>query len=1250
MRTLCGTILWAGLAVGRIAALAFVGLRAQAAPQPTNVWSVAEATSLSFEFRFLQPKGQVVVSRKCEGKGTNVRIAATMTLLPYCFRSGVWDATRGTSAWRGQQANLSSFGYEKSLETNVWYHARVVQRENTMTLLVRWKDVWREVGFCQYGWKTTETSLSVVPGQSEVRGVKRAPATGRARLYEIEPNGKDVVAEFATGQGTALLRTDYMDGTDRWTYLRPESEQLWCTRKAKAGGEEWYDRICRDGMMRISDPTMKVYSPARVWMHRPSERAAAIDYVDAHPEEAVPNRRMKFRFAADRSVWLDGKYVGATTSDVRKVTLYVPEIAPKGERLYTVAPVGTRGALKLDPADCCGAKLSDDGRVYLDISEHKEHSDPGQETDHYLSRDGFDGFRDSFVWTVPAKCWAKAKVVAGINPAAAESNSVPVVTVRIARNSFAGYGNAAATGRIDLVKSPRRKVGAAKVGGKAVDLYEYETFISVGDIQDRLYLKYGHAPLGKKPMLHAEVVGPLGRPGILWDKSQKPDWKAKSSALVFGFELVESPCEMELLQSQPGLIFGDDEERATTVRLKANVAGNYVINATIGDWWGKTVREFSVPVSLAAGEEKCVPIDLKMAEEGWYSLDLRLAGKGTEIVHHASFADMGRDTRKAGYESPFSFWWYGSYHGSTNDMNIWGPILKKMGIRRITVGDGSQTEATMKKYGITLSQIPFNIPLAMSQKPLAQKVTEYEAWLRKLLEDFPSVERRALVFHESYCGGDARYLFGLPYRQLPESAFAEAKKRYELGTALCRMIREKFPDIKIQLGNSSTSYDIMDMMFRLKFPAELFDYLGSETVARFTMPDIPSANSAPNSLWYLNRVADYYGYRQRANICYEWASHLPRELGPYDSVAWALRDKLLGFANGGTMVPLGGATPDDSYYNSDYGGIGSVDRYPYLYPTRGYVAAGVLTKELDLATFSRKVETGSQSVTALEFKRKNGECVYALWLPRGLAELKAVGAEARRIVRADAKRLERLLISPLPIFATYSKAVESFEIVARETPGAVKPENFELADALESASSVSSVNLEGRPEANYFTEKKYKVPGRFTVKDGGGCVLIERDPSGPAPAKLVPEFGYFELKNPVALKGEKQTLSVEVDGNSSWAEIMFVVEDAEGKRHYPTGIAYEGDGKAWSRVNFDGWGTMQIPFGKKSRVRSSEVVPGGDHWRCDRRGRQNSDVVYPVKIIGFGLLMPRDTLTGGRWEELKRNPNVLRLRNLGMFE
>ncbi len=1239
-----------------------------AAPPTTNVWSVAEASSLSFEFRFVKPKDAISFMRVCDEKNPRVRIQATLAILPKGARSTVWNAETGRAEGRTIQTNLGAYGHGEAFETNVWYRARIVSRENSSALLVEWAGAWRELAFFMYDRRTTECFLRVPIGAAEVRNVKRAPARGRARVQTIDANGEDIVAELTTGYGTALLRLDLADGTEQWKTLAPRSENYWCTRKEKNGSEKWYSRTCRDGVLLIDNPTLKVFSPARVWAHRPSDRAAAIDDAENNPDRCAPRVPITLRFGADGSYWVNGRYQGTSTNRVLSAMLYVPEIAPTPGRLSLAKPRPVTDTMSFDLADCCGAKRTDDGRVYLDISEHAEHSDPGQETDHYFDRDGLDGFTDSFVWSIPNRCWAKARLVAAVKPKA-PTNDVPIVTVRLARNSFAGYGDACAEGQVNLLTAPRKPAGTVVIDGITVPLFAYDVTIPVGQIQDRLYVKRGSTKYGNSPYLHVDIVGPLGRPGVLWDKSHKPDWKRRSTGLLFGLELVKSPCEMELLQSVPGLIFGDDEKRTTDVRVKANKAGKYLLTGTIGNWWQKKVRTFKVPLTLAAGEEKRVPIDLQMPEEGWYSLDLSLAfdspliknfTQSILILHRAAFADVGRDTRKAGYESPYAWWWHGAHHGGTADLSIMGPIFRKMGIRRISCGDGTQTEASMKEYGLTLSQIPFNINLAMGKKPLAQKVTEYEAWLRKLLADFPHVERRALVFHESYCkGGYPYYLWGLQDRKWKEADFAEARQRVELGVALCKMMREKFPDIKIQLGNSSTSYELLDALFRQKFPTELFDKLGSETVARFTMPDLPESSSAPNSLWFLNRVADHYGYPQRADCCYEWASHLPRELGPFDTVEWAMRDTLLAFANGATMVPIAGSTPDDAYFNSDYGGIATVDRYPYLYPTRSYVARSVLTKELDCARFTRRLETGSQTVTALEFKRANGECVYALWVPRGKATVRLVakGAfgrvkEARpmRIVRSDAKRLQTIELSTLPVFVTLEKAALRAEIVTRETPGFVKPKNFQLANALTDASELSFETLENKHEKSYFAEKSKKKDGRFTVRQGKGCVEIVRDETLPAPAPLVSEFGYFAFKNPVVLKGEPATISVEVDGNSSWAELMFVLQDAEGKRHYPTGIAYEGDGRAHGRVNFDGWGTMQIPFSSKSRVKSSEVVPGGDHWRVDRRGKKNRDIVYPVSIIGVGVLMPRDTLSGGVYEPLKKDPNVLRLRNLGMFE
>ena len=1229
------------------------------APQPENVWSFSGVSSLSFEFRFLNSKGQVVLTRSCEEKKPRTRIRSTLSMLPHCFRSNVWDADRGRSVWRGNQMSVGSFGCGKSFKECEWYKARVVARHDSTALLVHWNGVWREVAFTRYGWGTTEMSLSVMPGLSEVRNVKEARSSGRARWKEISPVSQDVFAEFATGFGQALIKIDYTDGTERWMYLWPDAETLHCTRRTKSGADEWYPRVCRDGLLRVSDPSLKIFSAPRVWAHRPSDRAAAIDYIDSHPEATAPRRRVKFRFAADRTVWLDGKYIGATTNDIRRVALYVPETAPKGERLYAASPVRIRDVIKLDPADCCGVKYSDDRKGYLDISEHKEHSDPGQETDHYQDRDGFDGFKDSFVWSIPNECWQKARIVAGVSPFAGEK-SAPIVTVRLARNGFAGYGNACAEGQINLDTFPRKAAGTAIVGGRKIKLYAYEVKIPVGDIQDRLYVKRGKTKLGAQPYLHVDIVGPLGRPGILWDRSHKPDSNIKSSALVFGIELEKAACEMELEQSVPGLVFADREKRVTPLRLKANKAGEYKISAVIRDWDGNGVKIQNERLKLAAGEERRIMLDLAAGAEGWYSLKVTLSSEDQELItHNASFADVGRDIRKAGYESPFSFWWFGAHHGGTADIEKMGPILKKMGVRRISAIDGQHTEKSMAEYGLTLSQIPFNINLAasgLSKRPVSEVVEEYEEWIRGVLARFPNVERRIIIYHESYCGGYPYYLWGGNDRVWKDADFSRAKQWYTVGVALCRMIRAKFPGFKIQLGNSSTSYEIADIMFRQKFPKELFDYVGSETVARFVMPDSPSPDSGPSSLVYLNQVADHYGYPQRSNVCYEWVSHLPRELKPSEGAEWGVRDALLAFAAGATMVPVGGTTPDDSYFNSDYGGVSSVDRYPYLYPSRGYFAAAVMTRELDQSVFTRRLPTGSQTVNALEFRRKDGSYVYAMWLPRGNAAIRLVGADdgkelrPDRAVCIDGQHLKELRISTRPVFAATRKIAQRAQILARDNTSGVVPENFQLASSLSDASSVRMAS-EGSAFNKYLLTGKYRTNGVFAVSNGDGCIAVRRDSSVKV-HKNKREFVFLELAKPVVMKGKPASLSIEVDGNSSWADVFFFVEDAEGKLFTPTRVWYEGDGRANGSVNFDGWGTLQFPFSRESRVKTSEVDARGGFWQYDARGRKTSskEIVYPVKVVGFGVAMPRNTISGGVFEPVAKNPDVLRFRNIGMFE
>lgn len=110
-----------------------------AAPM-TNVWHAAGAPTYELEFRFEKPDGQIVFGRKCDVKKPRTRIWGRMTLARGWVRGDLWDCERGTHADKANHGYTSTLSPSNTvLATNVWYRARVVQRERTSALLVDWE-------------------------------------------------------------------------------------------------------------------------------------------------------------------------------------------------------------------------------------------------------------------------------------------------------------------------------------------------------------------------------------------------------------------------------------------------------------------------------------------------------------------------------------------------------------------------------------------------------------------------------------------------------------------------------------------------------------------------------------------------------------------------------------------------------------------------------------------------------------------------------------------------------------------------------------------------------------------------------------------------------------------------------------------------------------------------------------------------------------------------------------------------------
>ena len=135
----------------------------------------------------------------------------------------------------------------------------------------------------------------------------------------------------------------------------------------------------------------------------------------------------------------------------------------------------------------------------------------------------------------------------------------------------------------------------------------------------------------------------------------------------------------------------------TTFALHAEVGGRYTLHWEISDVAGRVLQTHDKTVAMKAHEDADITLSLAMPELGWYGLRITLSDEGGQalIKHEAAFALLGKDTRTAGYESPFGIWWFGNAHYATSDINVAGPMMFKAGMRRTTPYWTKATEADL---------------------------------------------------------------------------------------------------------------------------------------------------------------------------------------------------------------------------------------------------------------------------------------------------------------------------------------------------------------------------------------------------------------------------------------------------------------------------------------------------------------------------------------------------------------------------
>jgi len=984
-------------------------------------------------------------------------------------------------------------------------------------------------------------------------------------------------------------------------------------------------------------------------------------------------------------LWLEGRFCGRLQSDsrlvevifeleaggaLRKVSAFnIPEIAtflPLDIRNVARPNVIKDALISLKPGR---QKIKD---VPMIVAQGSENADVGAvkemqglsalETDENTSRTSLDGMPEALHFSVPQEYYHRAWVLCAVEP---DEKKDPVLTTRLTRFGISGRGGAIADTTLLLPRGDEKpgsgieRVGSVEYGaadGKKITapLLLVKVDLKAGEILDLLADREDpFAAMKVGPYLDFEFLGKLDRIYVQTDRSHKPLRSSTSAVHIFGVTLEKAPVELRLKQSQPGNIFHNDEKPETIFALRANVAGKYTLKWVIADVAGRTLLSQEKTVELiAAGSVMDIVIPLAMPDLGWYGLRVALTGGDGQpfLKHDAAFALLGKDTRVAGYESPFGTWWFGGAHYSTRDLAISGSLLFKAGMRRTPVAWTKDSEADLAPWKFTLNQInwPFRLKDLDNWDAATARV---EKQTHELIKRFPHCQY-VDIFHESFDSGTVPpELYG---EKPPASADDQAKREeqlYALGVKAAKFFREKFPQLKLILGNSGGSSTLVAMLLRRGFPREYIDFLGSETTGQTFSPEKMSIHTTMG-IWMLRETARKFGHEIPLTGCFEFTYRAERDLGAQRLAEWYSRDVLIALAfQFPTISPAVIEDVGNAYFETLWGAAGLCQRNALHYPKPAYVAMATLTKVLDSARLMRQLPTGSSSAYALEFERGN-ERIYALWTPRGTCEMTLeFPAETivtqtefygRQIVLNSAGKKLKVTASTAVTYMTSPIAAGAVTAGQRAFPLNQPPAQTVVVNRMDDLSQWKLA-----PEDHALTQPMQR-PGQFALRqvndsDKGACLELELDHKGEV-MDLVGEYVALRLKRPAPIPGQPHTVGVWVKGDSSWGRIFWELEDSKGERWCSSASIRDGvDWANHSAIDFDGWCFVTFPLTDASPAWHLEPTPGCGLW-VHSAGDGKLD--YPLKLVSLYVMTHRKSVNLTEMQPVK---NPIRLKDVSVF-
>ena len=755
-----------------------------------------------------------------------------------------------------------------------------------------------------------------------------------------------------------------------------------------------------------------------------------------------------------------------------------------------------------------------------------------------------------------------------------------------------------------------------------------------------------------------------------------------SSVHIAGLTLERSPIQMELRSSAGGNLFEQPAEPEFRVILKniTREPQKYSLTLKTG-----VSPEASLRGEIGPGQSVRESIRLSGVPLGYVKLSAILSGgKGDHLLtRRTSFGVLPPNQRHFVSEGSVGTGDMNSGHFTPCDPEVIGDLYRKLGL---TYGMDFASAEIRKRAGVRIGR-----EFSVTTKRWTNSLAAYA----QRLEESPDLLPHLMIFHEDAIS--AQHATRTPdffHDRPPYVLNPEEQKRFtllqEVALSTAKRFREKHPEMRISLGNGPMV--VREELYRHGFPADLFDSGGNENPAFSRLPETQPPDPIGNnsSLWMDRQLLDAYGYREKSvTQCHEtiYPSTNPGNLSLETQAKYLIRHILHSMAwripqiRAGTLLDAG-----DSYYHSNWGGIGLFERAPEKAPKPVAISLATLTRVLDGAHYEDFLETGSDSAYLMSFSKKDGTTVFPFWVVRGTRDFTLLldGASKARIVEANGLEKEvpilqgtiRLDASPEPAYLILPKGGRVASVVL----GLSKYEDQPVGRISKIDSLVSlgkwKVVPERSPELEMYNPLTPRRKGNFEFSivskiDGEGPALR----ISPKPVKegksVMPMYAELAFQKRMELPGKPAEIGLWVDGNSSWSRVIFSLRDASGQRWVSIGAAAKGasewmgdwltpdllknykpgkiadfntdDPFGLSRINFDGWRYLGFPLPGQ--------YPGeGYHWPANSQWFSDGDgiVHYPLLLEKLIVEIPEKTLHLNRYAAVAR-PEIY-LRNLVSVE